>query len=137
MTEKLLERLRAGSLTLLVERGGKLGFASDRPGIRPVFRAVLEHPEIFEGADVATRSLGLALAYLFLHAKVARVSTGVITREAERALEEGGVALAAEQKLKALKEGKDADPGEVELDQIARDVGTVGRFIDELRQRLA
>lgn len=136
MTDKLLERLRSGELTLLVERGGRLAFASDRPGLRPLFRAILEHPDVFEGSEVACGTVGLATAYLLVHAKVARVATEVVTKEAAAALDEAGVAVAAEQKLKQLKDAAD-DRDQAAHDQAARDAGSVGRFVEELRNRLA
>jgi hypothetical protein len=146
--DKLMERLRASELALLVERGGRLAFASDRPGFRPLFRAVLEHAELFEGADVGCLAIGLSTAYLFAHARVARVATSVLSKEGERALQDAGIAIAAGERVKAFVapkpvkgaavETREAIEAELnELDQLARDAGTVGRFVDELRQRFA
>ena len=134
VTDKLLERLRAGELTLLVERGGRLAFASDRSGLRPLFRAVLEHPELFEGAEVGCHEVGLATAYLFLYAKVTRVATDLVAKEAERALDEAGVAVAADQRLKQLDSPSAVEA--LDYDQLARDAGSVGRFVEDLRNRL-
>src|SRR5262249_6914670 len=110
------------------------------------FRGMMEHPELFEGSDVGCLAVGLSTAYLFTNAKVARVATALLTKEAERALEEAGIAVAAEERIKLFVAPKlargtpepDPTPRELaEFDQLARDAGTVGRFLDELRQRFA
>jgi hypothetical protein len=126
--DKMLERLRTGGLTLLVEKGGRLVHASDRAGLRPLFDGVIEHPEIFEGADVAPSVVGLAAAYLLVNVRAARVITPSITREAEKALTEAGIVHHGEQRLKALE-----DPDGHE--QLARESVTPARFLEALRTK--
>src|SRR5688572_10826782 len=67
--DRMLDRLKAGALTLLVEREGRLVHASDRGGLKPLYDGVIVHPELFEGAEVADRVVGLAAAYLLVHAR--------------------------------------------------------------------
>lgn len=135
MTAKLLERMRSGGLTLLVERQGRLAFASDRTGLRPLYRGVVEHPDLFEGAEVADRVVGLAAAYLLLQAKVARVSAGVMAREAERALAEAGIESEAETKVKALTDPP-LQPDGIGLEQMAREAASPAHFLEALRAKL-
>jgi hypothetical protein len=132
--DKLLDRLRAGNLTLLVEREGRLAFASDRTSLKPLFRGVLEHPEIFEGADVADRVVGLAAAYLLTHAKIRRVVATVISREAEKALDDAGIEHSAEQRVKTLQDPPFADG--IGLEKMARDAGSPQRFLEILRLKM-
>ncbi|MBI3726469.1 DUF1893 domain-containing protein [bacterium] len=131
---EMLDRLKAGGLTLLVERGGRLVFASDREGLRPLFQSILTNPEIFDGAIVADKVVGLAAAFLLIHAKAAKVVSGVISKEAEKALDEAGIEHESHQKVKRLKGGAAET---LEWEQLARKTGTPARFVDGLRQQSA
>ena len=130
-----LGRLEAGGLALLVERGGELVFASDRTGLRPLFRGVLEHPDLLEGSTIACQQVGLAAAYLLLHARVAKVATFAASREGERVLSEAGVACEARQKVKAF-EDEPVFPDGTGLEALAAEAGSPGRFWEALRARL-
>lgn len=131
--ERLLERLRAGGLTLLVEREGRLVHASDRGGLRPLYEGIIAHPQLFESADVADRVVGLAAAYLLVHARVARVATPLISKEAERALAEAGIPFAAQSRVKNLEDVP--LPEGIGTEQLARDSVTPATFVEALRTR--
>ncbi len=135
MPNELLKRLRAGQLTLLVERRGRLAFASDRAGLKPLYRGIVEHPETFEGSDVADKVVGLAAALLLAHARVARVVAGVISKEAEAYLDEVGIAYEGETRVKKLDDPV-LQPEGMGLEQMARAAGTPARFIETVRGRL-
>jgi len=131
--DRLLERLQVGGLKLLVEREGRLAHASDRGGLRPLYEGIIEHPELFEGADVADRIVGLAAANLLVHARVARVATTLISRDAERALTEAGISFTARSRVKELEDVALADG--VGVEQLARDSVTPATFVEALRTR--
>src|SRR5262245_23244224 len=130
----LLDRLRAEKLTLLVERGGKRVFASDRRGIRTLYEAVSENLALFEGSDVADKVVGLAAAYILVYARVGKISAALMSQEARRFLKEAGVAHEADSFVKALEE-QPHDP--VPAESIARASQSPSTFVEELRARLA
>jgi hypothetical protein len=128
----ILDRLRGGELTLLVERGGRLIFASDRPGIKSLYRAVHEHLELFEGSDVADKVVGIAAAYLLVYARVGRVYAQVCGKDAQRVLKEAGIQVETESLVKQI----DDDPREpYPMEALAREAGGPARFVEELRAR--
>lgn len=131
----ILDRLRDQNLTLLVERGGRLVFASDRRGMRTLYYAVVEHLDLFEGADVADRVVGLASAYVLLHARAARVFATVMSHDARRALRESGIPHEAQTFVKQVVDAP--HDAAVPMEAIAREAGSPGRFVEELRARLA
>ncbi|MEZ0228242.1 MAG: DUF1893 domain-containing protein [Planctomycetota bacterium] len=129
----MLDRLKTGGLTLLVEREGRLVHASDRGGLKPLYDGIIVHPDLFEGADVADRVVGLAAAYLLVHAKVARVSTPLIARDAEKAFQEAGIPFHAASRVKALEDVPIGDG--VGVEQLAHDSVTPATFVEQLRTR--
>jgi len=132
-SERLLDRLHKGGLTLLVEREARLAYASDRGGLRPLYEGIKEHPELFEGAEVADKVIGLAAAYLLAYARVSRVATPLIAKEAERALAEAGIVFTARSRVKELEDVPLQDG--VGLEQLARDSVTPATFVEALRTR--
>jgi hypothetical protein len=131
--DKMLERLHAGGLTLLVEREGRLVHASDRGGLKPLYEGIIEHPQLFEGAEVADRVVGLAAAYLLVYARAARVATPVMTRDAERALGEAGIPFVAQSRVKHIEDLP--LPDGVGMEELARDSVTPATFVEALRTR--
>lgn len=129
----MLERLRLGGLTLLVEREGRLVHASDRGGLKPLYEGIIEHPQLFDGAEVADRVVGLAAAYLLIHARVGRLSTPLITKDAEKALNEAGISFSSTSRIKQLQDV--AFPDGVGMEQLARDSVSPATFVDSLRTR--
>ena len=129
----MLERLRLGGLTLLVEREGRLVHASDRGGLRPLYEGIIEHPQLFDGAEVADRVVGLAAAYLLIHARVGRLSTPLITKDAEKALNEAGISFSSTSRIKQLQDV--AFPDGMGMEQLARDSVSPATFVDSLRTR--
>ncbi len=131
--DRMLGRLKAGGLTLLVEREGRLSHASDRGGLKPLYDGVIVHPDLFEGAEVADRVVGLAAAYLLVYARVARVATPLIAKDAEKALQEAGIPFHATSRVKELEDVPVADG--VGVEQLARDSVTPATFVEQLRTR--
>ena len=131
----MLARLRAEACTLLVEREGRVMFASDRRGLRPLWRAVTEHQDVVEGADVADKVIGLAAAYLLLYGRVGRVFAGIMSQDARRVLRDANVPHEAESFVKQILDESRDEP--CPMEQLAREAGEVARFVDELRTRLA
>lgn len=132
----ILDRLKKGGHTLRAERGGKLLFLSDRRGLRALYETVSEHPDLFEGSEVADKVVGLAAAFILIHMRSARVCALVMSQEARRALKEAVVPHEAETLVKAIQDGPQ-DAAILPLEQMAREAGTPARFVEELRLRLA
>lgn len=132
-TDPILERLTRGKLRLLVESGGQLAMASDRPGLDPLRDAVFEHAPLLDGADIAMPAVGIAAALLLIHAKAGRVYTGVITHEARKALDNEGIEHHAGQAVKKLAD-EHATAFEV-TDARAREAVTPLAFVEELRRQ--
>jgi hypothetical protein len=131
--DRMLDRLKAGGLTLLVEREGRLVHASDRGGLKPLYDGAIVHPELFEGAEVADRVVGLAAAYLLVHARVARVVTPLIARDAEKAFQEAGIPFHATSRVKNLEDVPIGDG--VSVEQLAHESVTPATFVEQLRTR--
>jgi hypothetical protein len=130
----LLDRLRAEKLTLLVERGGKRVFASDRRGIRTLYEAVSDNLALFEGSEVADKVVGLAAAYILVYARAGKISATLMSQEARRFLKDSNVPHDADSFVKAL----DEQPHEaVPAETIARASQSPSTFVEELRARLA
>lgn len=131
-TPPILARLRSGELTLLVESGGAPTFMSDRPGFAPLRGLLFEHPNLLDGADVAMPAVGLAAAYLLMHAKVGRLYVQHLSQEARKALEEEGIEHHAHSVAKKLPE--EAATVHEPLDARAREAVTPLAFVEELRR---
>lgn len=103
-TDPLLDRLEAKGLNLLVERGGELIFASDRPALEALRSVIFTQPDLLLDAEAALPATGLAAAYLLILARVARVTTRVITHDAKAVLAEEGIEQTSTSSGKALPE---------------------------------
>lgn len=131
-TPPILARLRSGGLTLLVESAGAPTFLSDRPGFAPLRGLLFEHPNLLDGADVAMPAVGLAAAYVLLHAKVGRLYVQHLSQEARKAFEEEGIEHHALNVAKKLPD--DAAAVHEPLDARAREAVTPLAFVEELRR---
>ncbi|MBI2872225.1 MAG: DUF1893 domain-containing protein [Chloroflexi bacterium] len=80
-------------MSLLVEMGSKVLFASSEHGIWPLVRCVAAHRAQIAGATAFDRVVGRAAARLFAHAQVARVYTPVASQPAVDALSGAGTRL--------------------------------------------
>jgi hypothetical protein len=129
----LVDRLRKEKLTLLVEGGGELLFASDRLGLKPLRELVFEHPHLLDGADAALPTVGLAAAYLLIHAKVGRVFTKVMTYEARRAFDDVGIEYQAGSHARKLA----SDDPSASHDPQAKDAVTWQAFVEEFKRQVS
>lgn len=127
----LLERLIESDLTLLVEAEDDVLCASDRPGLQALRDFALQHTDLLDGSDVALPDVGLAAAYLLLHAKVGRVWAGVISDEAKQLLSEEGIEFEAGK----TRRTDSKDPVLAELDALARDAVSQSAFVEDLRRQ--
>lgn len=79
--------------------------------------------------------IGLAAAYLLVYARVARVSTPVIARDAEKALSEAGIPFSATSRVKQIEDVPVGSSGAVGIEQLAQDSVTPATFVEALRTR--
>lgn len=132
MASRMIRLLNEGRLKLCAEQNKELSFASDRAGIEPLIRGVLDYPAAFEGALVGSRCLGLAAAYLLVYGRVATVDAELASAEAVAVLERENIPINAEQVVDnpgALKGYDDS------LDDAARRSGGVALFVVELQRQ--
>jgi hypothetical protein len=78
---------------LVIVKGGQVLFSSRERGVAPFFQAVQSMGKSLHNAAVADRIVGLAVAMLCLHARVAAVYAGIVSQGALDMLERKGVAV--------------------------------------------
>lgn len=74
--------LMHGKKSLVVYRDGKMAHHSDERGMTGLFNLVTSEPEIMKNAVVGDKIVGLAAAYLCIHAQVKAVFAMIISEEA-------------------------------------------------------
>ena len=80
---------------LVIVKRGQVLFSSRERGIAPFFRAVQSIGKGLHNAAVADRIVGLAVAMLCLHARVASVYGGIASQRALDILRKKGVAVSS------------------------------------------
>jgi phosphatidylglycerophosphatase A len=78
---------------LVIVKGGQVFFSSRERGIAPFFQAVQSMGKSLHNAAVADRVVGLAVAMLCLHARVASVYAGIASQGALDMLKKKRVAV--------------------------------------------
>jgi phosphatidylglycerophosphatase A len=78
---------------LVIVKGGQILFSSRERGVAPFFQAVQNKGKKLHNAAVADRIVGLAVAMLCLHARVASVYAGIASQGALDMLKESGVTV--------------------------------------------
>jgi hypothetical protein len=84
-------RLNEKSLTLCIAKNGEIIFETSLPKISGFFDALENFREQLEGASVADRVVGKAIALLCVFAKVKAVYARTLGKKAEAVLEENAV----------------------------------------------
>jgi hypothetical protein len=85
------KRLREKALTLSIVKKGKIVFETASHGISGVLNAIEKFKYRLNGASVADKVVGRAIALLFVYAKVKSVYASTLSGEAKRVLEENAV----------------------------------------------
>jgi hypothetical protein len=78
---------------LVIVKGGQILFSSRERGVAPFFQAVQSKGKSLHNATVADRIVGLAVAMLCLHARVASVYAGIASQGALDMLKKSGVTV--------------------------------------------
>jgi len=81
---------------LVIVKGGQVLFTSRERGIAPFFQAVQSMGKNLHNAAVADRIVGLAVAMLCLHARIASVYAGIASQGALDMLKKKGVAVSSQ-----------------------------------------
>ena len=88
--------LEEEQLNLVIVKGGQVLFSSSDRGVAPFFQAVQSMEEHLHNAAVADRVVGLAVAMLCLHARIASVYAGIVSQGALDMLRGQGMTLTSE-----------------------------------------
>jgi hypothetical protein len=90
LARSLLEEKR---WNLVIVKGGQVLFSSRERGVAPFFQAVQRMRKSLHNAAMADRIVGLAVAMLCLHARIASVHAGIASQGALDMLRRKGVAV--------------------------------------------
>jgi hypothetical protein len=134
MAWKVLKKLDEQNINLFVERDGRMSYASDRKGLRPLLRGVTEFSKAFQGAVVADRVVGLAASYLLVHGQIEEVEAKTITDEACEFLEKRGIRYKYQKKIEMLLNAR--RKAECPMEIMARGSGGVMLFVEDLKRQL-
>ncbi len=80
---------------LVIVKGGQILFSSRERGVAPFFQAVQNMGKTLHNAAAADRIVGLAVAMLCLHARVASVYAGIASQGAIDMLKRKGVTISS------------------------------------------
>lgn len=80
---------------LVIVKGGQVLFSSRERGVAPFFQAVQSMGKSLHNAAVADRIVGLAVAMLCLHARIASVYAGIASQRALDMLKRKGVTVSS------------------------------------------
>ena len=81
---------------LIIVKGGQVLFTSRERGVAPFFQVVQSIGKNLHNAVVADRIVGLAVAMLCLHARIASVYAGIASQGALDMLKKKGVAVSSQ-----------------------------------------
>jgi phosphatidylglycerophosphatase A len=87
--------LEEEKLNLVIVKEGQVLFSSRESGVAPFFQAVQNMGNILHNAAVADRIVGLAVAMLCLHARIASVYAGIVSTGALDMLKRQGVNISS------------------------------------------
>jgi hypothetical protein len=85
--------LEEGQWNLVIVKRGQVLFSSRERGVAPFFQAVQSMGKSLHNAAMADRIVGLAVAMLCLHARIASVYAGIASQGALDMLRREGVAV--------------------------------------------
>lgn len=134
MAWKVLKKLDEQTLNLFVECDGRMTYASDRNGLKPLLRGVTEFPEAFIKGYVADRYVGLAASYLLAHGRVEEIEAKFITDEACEFLDKYGIKYKFQKKLEKILDARKKKECPMEI--MARNSGGVILFVEALKRQL-
>jgi hypothetical protein len=80
---------------LVIVKGGQVLFSSRERGVAPFFQAVQRMRKSLHNATMADRIVGLAVAMLCLHARIASVYAGIVSQGAINMLKGQGVTVSS------------------------------------------
>ena len=80
---------------LVIVKGGQVLFSSRERGVAPFFQAVQSMGKSLHNAAMADHIVGLAVAMLCLHARIASVYAGIVSQGALDMLKKKGVTVSS------------------------------------------
>ena len=87
--------LKEKKLNLVIVKGRRVLFSSKEGGVAPFFRAVQKMENNLHNAAVADRIVGLAVAMLCLHVRIASVYADIVSQGALDMLNKQGVTISS------------------------------------------
>jgi len=85
------QTLRTKNLTLAIAKGGRIIFQSNSHGVMSFFEAIERLGDNLEGAAVADKVVGRAIALLCAYSRVSVVFASILSFEGKDALERNGI----------------------------------------------
>ena len=102
-SKRKLAEFASQNLSLLVEKGDRILFASHGKRLEPLLQAILALGEASQGTTVIDKMLGGAAAKLLVYARVRKVLTPVASKPAVDILQEAGIPLEAIQVIDRVR----------------------------------
>ena len=128
VASRLLEKEK---LNLVIVKEGQVLYSSNEKGLRPFFEAILGIEDALHNAAVADRILGLAVAMLCLHARIASVYAGIVSTGALAMLKGQGVTITSKNVVPHIfnYEGTDLCP----FEKLAQKCGQPSELLSALQ----
>jgi len=126
-----LDYLEKHSLSIYIEKDGKIVFQSVDPMLKPLFICLVTQQEILKQATVVDKVIGRAAALLAILGEVAEIITPLASESAEKALAQAGIPLYA-RKIIPYIVNRDRS-GLCPMEQMAGECKTPAEFFERLK----
>lgn len=122
--------LREDKCNLVIAKGGQVLFTSKERGIRPFYDAVQGLGDRLQGAALADRIVGLAIAMLCLHVRIGSVYAVMASQGAFDMLRKKGLVVEAENTVPNIsnRDGTDLCP----FERLAEGCRTPSQLVEAL-----
>ena len=127
--------LEEKQLNLVIVKGRQVIFSSKESGVAPFFRAVQKMENNLHNAAAADRIVGLAVAMLCLHVRIASVYAGIVSQGALDMLKKRGVTITSKSVVPHIfdYDGTDVCP----FEKLAKSCGEPSRLFAALQSLFA
>ncbi|NLP11563.1 DUF1893 domain-containing protein [bacterium] len=133
--QKKIDDLQQAGLTLRVEKGGRVIFASSEPMLKPLLLCLQQRRSEIAGATVIDKIVGRAAAYLCVKGKVAEVITPLASLGAQDVLQQAGIPLQAQRVVAQIMNRDNTGP--CPMEQLAGEALSAEGFYETLCVRIA
>ena len=131
--DKLVEKLKNESLTLVIEHDGEIYTSTER-GVKPLL-LLIESCGTLGGAIAADKVVGKAAAFLYLKLEVSEIYADVISTHALALLRENGVKVSVGEEALAIRNRR--GDGFCPMETAVMDISEVDAALTAIRQTLA